>query len=197
MRGLGVIARRRVVLGVVLLTLIAGALVIERPWEWCPSDYGDAARIQLLGSDGDVTLDGREYRVSGTALLDYMPRALVTPLDRLLYQMRGERHPLGVTAGISAGSRDALGDPEFTCFRATRGSDVWARRPTTHGTQQLSDALPPGGSPPARNEAWRQASANDGPEWPAGERIGLELWATVNGRHYIFVVLPFELMKGL
>ncbi len=40
------------------------------------------------------------------------------------------------------------------------------------------------------------ASANDGPEWPAGDRINLELWARVNGRLYIFVVPPFELMKG-
>jgi hypothetical protein len=40
-------------------------------------------------------------------------------------------------------------------------------------------------------------SADDGPEWSAGDRIGLELWASVDGRRYVFVVSPFVLMKGL
>jgi hypothetical protein len=35
-----------------------------------------------------------------------------------------------------------------------------------------------------------------GPEWPAGDRIAVELGAIVNGRSYIFVLPPFTLMRG-
>lgn len=184
--------RTYVLVGAVVLGVIGSALVIGRPWSWCPSDWADATRIELRGSGGDVMLDGQPYRVGGSALLDYMPRVVTSPLDML----RLGRHPLSVTASISAPSRDALGEPVFTCFRATRGSEVWARRPTTYATQTLSDGYPPGAAPPARNEAWRRADA-DGPEWPEGEVIGLELWASVNGRRYVFVLPPFPLMKGL
>jgi hypothetical protein len=111
--------------------------------------------------------------------------------------LRGDRHPLTVTASISASSRDALGDPAFTCFRAIRGGDVWARRPTTHPTQTMADGYPPGAAPPVNNEAWRMASATDGPEWPGGETVSLELWVSANGQQYVFVLPPFALMKGL
>ena len=185
-------ARPFIVLGLLVLALTGTALVIERAWPWCPADWSDASRIDLGQSSGDVMLDGRPFRAGGSALLDYMPRIVTSPLDAL----RAGRHPLGATASISAASREALGQPVFTCFRATRGSEVWARRPTTYGTQTLADALPPGAPPPAYNEAWRLAVANDGPEWPDGDPIGLELWASVNGRRYVFVIPPFDLMKG-
>lgn len=187
-------ARRSVALAVLTLAVIGGALVIERPWSWCPADRGDASRIELGAFSGEVVLGGRPYRVGGSALLDYMPRVVVTPLDPLRYQLRG--HPLSVTASISASSRDALDDPVFTCFRAARDSEVWARRPTTHGVQTLADGYPPGAPPPLRNEAWRMASASDGPEWRDGDRISLELWASVNGRPYVFVLPPFALLRA-
>jgi len=185
-------ARTYVVLGALVLALSGMALGVERAWAWCPLDWSDASRVDLGNSAGDVMLDGRPFRVGGLALLDYMPRIVTSPLEA----QRASRHPLGATASISASSREALGEPVFTCFRVTRGSEVWARRPTTYGTQTLADALPPGAPPPAYNEAWRLAVANDGPEWPDGDPISLELWATVNGRHYVFVIPPFDLMKG-
>jgi len=190
-------ARRYVPLGLAIVLVIGSALAIGRPWTtWCPTDWSGVARVELAGASGDVILGGRPFRVGGDALLDYMPRALVTPLDRLLYTLRGERHPLTVTASISASSRDALGDPAFTCFRVTRGSDVWARRPTTFPTQTMADGYPPGAQPPANNEAWRMASATDGPEWPDGGSVSLELWVSANGQHYILVLAPFALMRG-
>ena len=181
-----------VVLGVLVLALTGSGLVIERAWPWCPAYWSEASRIDLGGTSGDVMLEGRPFRVGGSALLDYMPRIVTSPLD----QLRAGGHPLGATASISASSRDALGDPVFTCFRATRGGEVWALRPTTYGTQTTADGCPPGAKPPTPNEAWRLAVANDGPEWPDGDRIGLELWASVNGRRYVFVLPPFAPMKG-
>lgn len=184
--------RGYVVPALLVFAVIGTALVIERPWTWCPAEWGDATRVELGGPSADVVLHGSPFRVGGGALLDYMPHIVSSPLD----QFRASRHPLGITASVSASSRDALGDPAFTCFRATRRSEVWARRPTTYPTQTMADGLPPGAPAPARNEAWRMASINDGPEWQDGERIGLELWMTVNGRHYVFVVAPFALMRG-
>src|SRR5213593_3575764 len=185
-------ARPLAVLGLLVLALSGTALVVERGWAWCPADWSGASRVDLRGSSGDVMLEGRSFRVGGSALLDYMPRIVTSPLD----QLRAGRHPLSATASISASSREALGEPVFTCFRVTRGSEVWARRPTTYETQTLADGYPPGAQPPARNDAWRMATVNDGPEWPDGDPIGLELWASVNGRRYIFVIPPFDLMKG-
>src|SRR3981081_2180457 len=100
-------------LGVVALAAVGTALGVNHPWMQCPSDWSDAARIHLSSSGGYVVLDGREFQVGGGALLDYMPRMVTSPLD----QGRGGRHPLTVVAHISASSRDALGDPAFTCFR--------------------------------------------------------------------------------
>jgi hypothetical protein len=184
------VARRYVVLAVTLLAVLASGVVIVRPWTLCPVDWTGAARVDLSGS-GDVVLDGSPFRVGGGAALDYMPRA-VAPTD----QVRASQHPLGITATISAPSRDALGEPEFTCLRATHGNELWAGRPRTYGTQTLADGDPPGAPLPAINEAWRLAVLSDGPEWLAGDQIGLELWATVHGRRYVFVVPPFALMKG-
>jgi hypothetical protein len=185
-------ARGFTIVGVLALAVIGTAVVVERPWTWCPSDWSAAARIHLSSPGAYVVLDGREFQVGGDALLDYMPRMLTSPLD----QARAGRHPLTIVGSISAPSRDALGDPAFTCFRVTRGSDVWARRPTTHGTQTMADGYPPGAPSPIPNNAWRMASINDGPEWPDGDRIELELWATVSGRHYVFVLPPSALMRG-
>lgn len=191
------IARKRVLLGLLVLAVTASVLVIGRTTAGlCPTDWGDAPRMELRASSGVVLLDGRPYRVGGQALLDYMPRALMSPIDHVAYRLRGERHPLTVTATISAPSREALGDPAFTCFRAIRGSEIWAARPTTYPTQTMADGHPPGAPPPANNEAWRLAVHNDGPEWPDGGQISLELWASVNGRHYVFVLPPFALMRG-
>ena len=178
-------------------TLVGGVLILTRRSSSCRADSTTASRIELSDSSGDVLLDGRPYRIGGHAILDYMPRALLTPLDRLLYSIRGEHHPLTIVATISASSREELGDPVFTCFRAIRGSEVWAGEPTTHPTQTMADGYPPGAPPPARNEAWRQAVTNDGPEWPSGEQIRLELSARVNGRDYVVALPPFVLMRGL
>jgi hypothetical protein len=185
-------ARAFVVVGFVALAVIGTAFVVARPWTWCPSGWTDAARVHLSSSGGYVVLDGREFQVGGGALLDYMPRIVTAPLD----QSRAGHHPLSINASISAISRDALGEPVFTCFRVTRGSEVWARRPTTYGTQTMADGYPPGAPSPVPNSAWRMASVNDGPEWPDGDRIDLELWATVGGRDYVFVLPPFALMRG-
>jgi len=185
-------ARPYAVLGLLVLALSGTALVVERAWAWCPVDWSNASRIDLGNSSGDVILDGRPFQVGGSALLDYMPRIVTSPLDA----ERASRHPLTATASISASSREALGEPVFTCFRVARGNEEWARRPTTYGTQTEADGLPPGAPQPAYNEAWRLAVANDGPEWPDGDPISLELWASVNGRRYVFVIPPCDLMKG-
>jgi hypothetical protein len=169
--------------GVLVIGLITGALIAERAWPWCPADWNDAPRIDLGGSFADVMLDGSPYRVGGSALLDF--------------GLQARRHPLGISASISAPSRTALGEPVFTCFRAIRDGEVWAGRPTTYGTQTMADGYPPGAKLPANNEAWRQAHLNDGPEWSEGDRIGLEFWARIHGRPYTFVVPTFALMKGL
>jgi hypothetical protein len=47
------------------------------------------------------------------------------------------------------------------------------------------------------NDARRMAIVRDGPEWAAGDIVGLELWANVNDRPYVFVLAPIALMKGL
>jgi hypothetical protein len=167
--------------------------VVVQPWTSCPAGWGNAERVNLSASGGYVVLDGREFQVGGSALLDYGLRVVTSPPD----QTRAGRHPLTIVASISASSRDALGDPAFTCFRVTRGSDVWARRPTTYGTQTMADGYPPGAPSPTPNNAWRMASISDGPEWGDGDRIELELWASISGRRYVFVLPPFPLMRGL
>ena len=60
----------------------------------------------------------------------------------------------------------------------------------------MADGYPPGAPSPTPNNAWRMATITDGPEWSDGDRIELELWATVRGRHYVFVLPPFALMRG-
>ena len=185
-------ARTFVVLGLLAVAVVGTVLIVEQPWTSCPSDWGDTPRLTLGSSGGYVVLDGRDFQVGGGALLDYMPRIVTSPLD----QARAGRHPLSINASIGAISRDALGEPVFTCFRVRRGTEVWARRPTTYGIQTMADGYPPGAPSPVPNNAWRMASISDGPEWPDGDRIELELWATVSGRHYVFVLPPFALMRG-
>src|SRR4029079_10099236 len=97
---------------------------VAQPWNSCPSDWGNAARLHLGSSGGHVVLDGRDFQVGGGALLDYMPRVVTSPLD----QARAGRHPLSINASIGTISRDALGDPVFTCFRAAGETEVWGRR---------------------------------------------------------------------
>jgi hypothetical protein len=161
-------SRRRLrafgVVSLLLLGIGGSAFAVEQLRSSCPFDWRSAStRIELSGPSGDVMLGDRPYRVGGGALLDYMPRALISPFDRLTYGLRSPGHPLGVSASISASSREALGEPVFTCVRVTHGSDVWARRPTTYETQTMADGYPPGAPPPAVNEAWRGAYATDGP----------------------------------
>lgn len=189
--------RRRALLGFLALAILISGLLVARPWSWCPADWSDATRVELAKKFADVTLEGRTYRIGGDAVLDYGLRASVTPLDGILYRLRGEHHPLTVIANISAESREALAEPVFTCVRAIRGSEIWAERPTTYAIQTLADGYPPGAPPPERNESWRRAVANDGPEWPAGALISIELWLSVRGQDYVIALPPFALTKGL
>ena len=172
---------RPVVIGVVALGIVALALALNNARPACPADWAGAQRIEIKGSSADVALDGHPYRVGGRALLDYMPRT-GPPFPR-----PGE-HPMGVNMSISAPNTAELDDPEFTCVRVTRGSGVWTKRPDNYGAQ-TSQSYPAG-------EAWRNAYAYGGPEWPVGDVIGVELWATVRGQRYVFVLEPFALMKG-
>ena len=184
---------RAILIGFVVLCVAGVALLVGGPWKTlCPTDWSSASRISLAASSADVILEGRPFHVGGNALLDYMPRIVTSPFDRL----QAGRHPLTIIATISASSREALGDPAFTCFRAIRGDETWSRRPTTYPTQTMADGDPPGAQPRTRNDAWRMAVANDGPEWPDGDQISLELWANVDGRPYVFVLPPFALMRG-
>lgn len=151
----------RVLIGTIVTVsiLVVAGLLIARPGTSCPSNWIDAQRIIVPGSSRDVSLASRAYRVGGSATLDYMPRGFSNPLELWLYQLtHGERHGLAITASVSAISRDALGDPQFTCFRAIHGSDVWAVRPMNYGTQTSADGYPPGAPSPVPNEAWRQSS---------------------------------------
>jgi len=78
--------------------LVIGALVAERMWPWCPVGW-DGTRVELSGGVGDVTLDGRSYRVGANALLDHMPRISTSPWA--IGAPRG--HPLGVIAESKEG----------------------------------------------------------------------------------------------
>lgn len=177
-----------------------GSLAIASFWVFCRSRFKWCARhrtsVAVLPSRMDRRIARRpcwlcrRRDACGQAVSHRRYRAArlrSSQRDLATRPIAGGRHPLGVTASISASSRDALGEPVFTCFRVTRGSETWPRRPTTYGTQTLADGYPPGAQPPTPNEAWRMAVANDGPEWPDGDRIGLELWASVDGRRYVFV----------
>ncbi|HUQ41017.1 MAG TPA: hypothetical protein VM052_00800 [Candidatus Limnocylindrales bacterium] len=189
--------RRRLFASVVIVAVVVSALGIVQPWSWCPTDWRNATRVDVQGSFADVTVEGTVYRVGASALLDYMPRGFTSPFDLWLYEtFHAERHGLGINASISAISRDALGTPEVTCFRAVRGNEVWSRRPTTYQVQTAADGYPPGAASPVPNEAWRQAQANDGPAWPDGETIRLEVWVDIRGHPYIFAIPPFALMRG-
>lgn len=188
------LTRLYALLGVLAVVILGGlaitgtAPVLDAVLPSCPGDWSGATRVELGGHSADVLLEGRPYRVGGQALLDNSLRGARSRAT--------DGHPLVVTASITAPSREALGDAAFTCFRVSRGGEIWARRPTTSRTQTLADGYPPGATPPVPNEAWQQAIATDGPEWPDGEHVALELWANVNGRRYVFVIPPFALMRG-
>ena len=139
----------------------------------------------MTNSAASFTLEGTRYDVSASAMLDYMP-----------HSGPPSGHPLSVVAHIGAISREALGGPQFTCVRVTHGDEVWARRPTTYEVTTLADGYPPGAPSPVPNPAGRMGARGDGPEWPAGDLIGLEVWIDVGGHHYVFVAPPFPLMKG-
>ena len=181
-------AGRVLVVALISVALVGGSAITGWLWPWCPIRLAPA-RVELDGPFADVVLEGKAFRVGASALLDYSLRSGPWPSP--------DSHPLGVVATISAVSRDALGEPVFTCVRVTRGGETWARRPVTYGTQTRADGYPPGAPPPVPNEAWRLGVANDGPEWPAGDTVALELWAAVHGRHYLFALPPFPLRKGL
>src|SRR5256885_15576774 len=74
-------ARRYIVVLVLLLAVLGTAVVIERPWTWCPANWSDASRIELGGPAREVTLDGKTFRVGGSAPLDYALHAVTSPLD--------------------------------------------------------------------------------------------------------------------
>ncbi len=151
----------------------------------CPSDWSDAQRIEMTGGAAAFTVDGTAYNMSASALLNYMP-----------YSGPPSGHPLSVVAAIGAMSRDALGDAQFTCVRLTHGDELWARRPTTYEVTALADGYPPGAPSPVPNPAGRMGARGDGPEWAAGDLIGLEVWVSIRGHHYTFVGPPFALGKG-
>lgn len=177
--------RRYALLAVAAVLIAAVAVVWTRVDASCPSDWSDAQRIEMTGGAAAFTLDGTRYEVSASALLDYMP-----------HSGPPSGHPLSVVAHIGANSREALGDPQFTCVRVTHGEEVWARRPSTYEVTTLADGYPPGAPSPVPNPAGRMSARGDGPEWPAGDLIGLEVWVSVRGQHYTFVAPPFPLMKG-
>lgn len=177
--------RRYALFAIAAVLIAAVAVVITRADSSCPSDWSDAQRIEMTGGAAAFTLDGIRYEVSASAMLDYMP-----------HSGPPSGHPLSVVAHIGANSREALGDPQFTCVRVTHGEDAWARRPSTYEVRTLADGYPPGAPSPIPNPAGRMGARGDGPEWPAGDLIGLEVWVTVRGHHYTIVAPPFPLMKG-
>lgn len=174
---------RAVVLVAVGLAGVVGVLLLVQRDVSCPAFWRDGDRVSISQYGADVTLGARRYRVSGSALLDHMPGG-------------DPQHPVTITASVSASSREALGDPVFTCVRVARGGEVWARRPTTHATQTMADGYPPGAPSPVPNEAWRLATAGDGPRWQPGDEITLELGLRVDGHGYVLVLPSFPLMKG-
>ncbi len=96
-----VLGPSRVVIAAALVAFVAGAIAVARPWSWCPSDWSGAARVELPDGFGtDVVLDGKPYRIGGTALLDYAPRGVFSPMDQVVAMLRiPQRHPLTVTDG--------------------------------------------------------------------------------------------------
>ena len=176
---------RYALVAVAAIVLAVAAIFVTRADASCPSNWGDAQRIEMTNSAASFTLEGTRYDVSASAMLDYMP-----------HSGPPSGHPLSVVAHIGAISREALGGPQFTCVRVTHGDEVWARRPTTYEVTTLADGYPPGAPSPVPNPAGRMGARGDGPEWPAGDLIGLEVWIDVGGHHYVFVAPPFPLMKG-
>lgn len=158
----------------------------------CPSISTRFSRIQLADATADVVLEGGSYTVSARALLDQDP--VTTSLS--YRPPEAPRHRLTISATISAQSREALGQPEIVCIRATQGADAWSQRPTTYPTQTMADGYPPGAPSPSPNVAWRRAIVRNGPMWQAGSKVDLELWLTLRGRRYIVDLPPVVLVEG-
>lgn len=186
---------RSLVFGVAIVAVVAAVAILASVAMTlstdCPSDPAVVSRIQIVSTTADVVLEGRPYRFSANAFLEHggtgAPSADTSP--------DANRYELAVNATISAPSRDALGQPEFTCLRAVQGTEVWSRRPMTYSTQTMADGYPPGAPAPSPNEAWRRASVRNGPTWSAGSVIDLELWITVRSRHYVVTVPSVMLVK--
>lgn len=188
---------RRVVAFVIAVGVVTTTVVLLSLRAPCPGDPA-ATRVELgRSADAGIDVDGHSYRVSASALLDYMPRSYpVPPSYSGPLKSQAVRHPLQIIATISAGSISDLGEPIVTCFRATRGTDVWSGRATTHGIQTAADGYPPGAPSPVPNRAWRLATSSDGPEWSESDSVTIEIWATIRGRPYVFVLTEPSLMKG-
>lgn len=185
----------RLVFGAAIVAVVAAMALLTRvamsPSTECPSDSAEVSRIQLAGTTADVALEGKPYRLSANAFLEHGGTAGPSAYR----SSDADHYELAVNATISAPSREALDQPEFTCFLAVQDSDVWSRRPMTYPTQTMADGNPPGAPAPSPNEAWRRASVRNGPTWRAGSMIDLELWITVRSRHYVVTVPSVMLVK--
>jgi hypothetical protein len=143
----------------------------------CPSDWSNVRRVSVengrhgLGAEGPGT-------IGISALLDYMPHPSV-PFGR-----SGQAHPLVALVTVSS-NEEELRRTTVECIRIRHGDDVWARRPMMQPAQ-VSDS-----------GAWRQAIADDGPEWRTGDTIAAEAWVTFMGRRYVFDFGAFPLQRGL
>jgi hypothetical protein len=174
---------------VAVLVLGFGTLLLaaSRLPEACPFELIPAQKVEIATPFGsaDLQVDGRGYRVGGSgAMLDYMPRVDSGPLARLGPQP----HPMGTTMSISALTRGDLENVAFTCVRATRGAEVWARRPSNYDIQSPQWDAP--------GESWRMAAANGGPEWPAGDPVALEISVVIRGHRFVLAYPPVALLKG-
>ena len=83
--------------------------------------------------------------------------------------------PLHVSVTISADDRFVLEGVRSTCVRVTRGGEIWSRQPYTNEVMaQPNDGY------------FRWDGATQGPEWPIGDTVHLELWMeTVAGRYVV------------
>jgi hypothetical protein len=178
---------RQAFVAILVVGLGAIALAASRIPEICPLDWSGAQRVDVTNpySSADLIVNGRTFRVGGSALLDYMPRGFSGPLVRL----GPAPHPLNVNLSVSGPTRADLEGAAVTCVRATHGAESWSRRPQNYEIQSPQWDAP--------GDSWRNASAQEGPDWPAGDAIGLEAWVIIAGHRFVLVYAPFELMKGL
>src|SRR5688572_22450592 len=171
---------RNTILVVVMLVVIIGVVVAlaRTANAACPSDWTNVRRVpdengrHGLGAEGPGT-------IGISALLDYMPHPNV-PFNR-----SDQSHPLVALVTVSSNETE-LQRTTVECIRVFHGDDVWTKRPLLYPIQ----------TSPSTGQAWRQAIANDGPEWPTGDAIRAEAWVTFVGRQLIFDFGSFVLMKG-